>query len=108
MTGVLQSACVLVSPPPLLVPSVVSALNASEKVAEEEKKELLGKKIAIPTFHVQGNQDEFKWAGQLLIEQCYEVGEGESTVRELDIGHFYPVQQEDTDAIAKWLKEVAK
>lgn len=94
-------------PPPLLASSAMSALKAS-KLSEEEQKEIVDTKISTPAFHVLGNQDEFKWSGDLLVERCYEVAEGKSVVREMDIGHFYPVQTEDTDAIAAWMAKFLK
>lgn len=92
-------------PPPLLAQSITSALKSS-KLSEAEQKKIVEKKISIPTFHVIGNQDEYKWSADMLVDWCYEVGEGKSTVRELDIGHHYPVEQQDTDEIAAWMKKM--
>jgi hypothetical protein len=94
-------------PPPLIAPSVSAALEAS-KLSETEKKELLEKKIVTPTFHVLGTQDEWKWAGDILIERCYEVAEGKSTVKVLDIGHYYPVQPGENEEIGAWVTKVVK
>ena len=93
-------------PPPLLAQSITSALQSS-KLSEAEQKKVLEKKMSIPTFHVLGNQDEYKWSANMLLERCYEVAEGKSTVRELDIGHHYPVQQESTDEMATWMKKMS-
>lgn len=93
-------------PPPLLAQSVTSALKDS-KMSEAEQEKSLEKKISIPTFHVIGKQDEYRWSADMLVERCYEVAEGKSTVRELDIGHHYPVEQQDTDEMAAWMKKMS-
>ena len=93
-------------PPPLLAQSITSALKSS-KLSEEEQKKLVEKKISIPTFHVLGNQDEYKWSAEMLVDWCYEVAEGKSKVRELDIGHHYPVKPQNTEEMATWMKELS-
>lgn len=95
------------APPPFIAQSVSAAMNAS-KLSEDEKKELLDSKIAIPSYHILGNQDEFKGVGERLIEQCYEVAEGKSTVKEVDIGHFYPIQQAENEQLGKWAIDIFK
>ncbi|KAL5116851.1 hypothetical protein ACEQ8H_005203 [Pleosporales sp. CAS-2024a] len=60
-------------------------------------------KIQTPTFHVQGKQDEWMWAGQALIDKHYEVGDGHSQVVEWDMGHHYPVLPEQSEIIATWM-----
>jgi predicted esterase len=65
-------------------------------------------KIRKPTFHVQGKQDEWMWAGQGLIEKHYETGEGMSEVVEWDMGHHYPVLPEESERIANWMIAVLK
>jgi hypothetical protein len=72
-------------------------------MSEEERKELLAKKIELPTFHVQGLQDEWKWAGQGLIDGWYEIGEGKSVVRHWEQGHLYPVKPEESEEIGDWM-----
>lgn len=89
---------VCASYPPPLVPGWVK-----ERLGEG--KELWEKKISSPTFHVQGKQDEWLWAGDSLIERHYELGEGKSEKVELDIGHHYPVAPEDSERIAAWMIE---
>jgi hypothetical protein len=97
-------------PPPLIPPSVSTALEAaaSSGLSEEERKELLEKKVSLPAFHVQGLQDEWNWAGQGLIDRWYEVGEGRSVVRHWEQGHFYPVQPEESQEIGDWMASVLR
>jgi hypothetical protein len=84
--------------PPLVVPeSALKVLGADEEEA------VLKKKIEVPTLHVQGNQDEWQWAGKLLIEGSYEVAEGKSKVVQVDMGHHYPVKAEDSEMIRDWV-----
>ncbi|KAH8719204.1 citrinin biosynthesis oxidoreductase-like protein CtnB [Phaeosphaeriaceae sp. PMI808] len=64
---------------------------------------VLDKKITSPMFHVLGLQDEWKWAGESLIEKFFEKGEGRSVVVEWEMGHYYPVNSEESEAIAKWM-----
>lgn len=90
-------------PPPLVPVAATEALERSAALGEEAKKGVLEGKIAVPTLHVQGKQDEWEWAGKLLIDGVYEVGEGKSTVFEFDMGHHYPVQAEDTERVAEWV-----
>jgi hypothetical protein len=61
------------------------------------------RKITTPTFHVQGKQDEWNWAGKGMIEKYYDIGEGKSKVIELDMGHHYPVAVEESEMIAEWM-----
>jgi hypothetical protein len=64
---------------------------------------VLGQKIRMPTLHLQGKQDEWEWAGKLLIEGYYEVGEGMSEVVEYDMGHHYPVNVEENERVRDWM-----
>jgi hypothetical protein len=86
-------------PPPLFPPSV-TALVKDEA--------LLKSKISIPTFHVQGLQDQWHWAGQGLVDGWYEVGEGKSVVRGWEMGHYYPVKPEESEEIGAWMVGVLK
>jgi predicted esterase len=88
---------VCASYPPPLFPSFVP----------EDKREG-ERKIEIPTFHVQGTQDEWNWAGKELIEKYYDVSEGDSEFVEWDMGHHYPVAVEESERIAKWMVAVYK
>jgi hypothetical protein len=82
--------------PPGLIPPSIAALHSTSTDPWDEK-------IRLPTFHVQGKQDEWMWAGQGMIERHYEVGEGMSEVVEWDMGHHYPVEVEQSERIAKWM-----
>ncbi|ORY12539.1 serine hydrolase FSH [Clohesyomyces aquaticus] len=91
--------------PPPLIPEILS-LSISVAGKEKEEKEEGGEKdhkIETPTLHVQGLQDEWHWAGKLLIESVYEVAEGKSEVFEFQMGHHYPVLAEDTERIRDWV-----
>ncbi|KAF1843018.1 citrinin biosynthesis oxidoreductase-like protein CtnB [Cucurbitaria berberidis CBS 394.84] len=92
-------------PPPLIPGSVVDLVGRSG-LSDVERKQLLDAKIAVPTFHVQGKQDEWHWAGQGLIEGYYDVAEGKSEVMQWDMGHHYPVPPEDSESIRDWMVEV--
>ncbi|KAF1968253.1 hypothetical protein BU23DRAFT_514983 [Bimuria novae-zelandiae CBS 107.79] len=97
-------------PPPLVPASVLDAVAASG-LDEGKQKEMLEAKIAMPTLHVLGNQDEWRWAGKLLVESAFgidlenqgEVVKGKSGVYEFNMGHHYPVQPEDTKKVADWV-----
>ncbi|KAF2114471.1 serine hydrolase FSH [Lophiotrema nucula] len=89
-------------PPPLLPPSVSKLLDASS-LSGEEKTRLQESRIESPTLHVLGKQDEWEWAGHLLIEGCYEKGEGKSEEVSFDMGHHYPVLPEDSELIRDWV-----
>ncbi|KAF2628038.1 hypothetical protein BU25DRAFT_457907 [Macroventuria anomochaeta] len=91
-------------PPPLLPPSVLKLPEFASK-AEEDKNKLLTEKIGAPVLHVQGEQDEWKWAGDGLIEGNYEVGEGKSVVGRWDMGHHYPQKPEESQQMSDWLIE---
>lgn len=90
--------------PPLL-PGCVGKLPEVQRLGEQERQQVLGRKIQAPVFHVQGERDEWKWAGDGLIEECYEVKQGASEVRVWDMGHFYPTRGEESEEIAEWLVE---
>lgn len=86
--------------PPPLIPASASALLSELPPAERQAIE--ESKIEIPTLHAQGKQDEWAWAGKLLIDGVYEVEEGKSVVLELEMGHHYPVQAENSERIRDW------
>ncbi|KAF2264872.1 citrinin biosynthesis oxidoreductase-like protein CtnB [Lojkania enalia] len=89
-------------PPPLIPLSAVKLLS-SASLSDEEKKALREGKIQIPTLHLQGKQDEWEWAGKLLIDGVYEAGEDKSKVLELEMGHHYPTLPEDTERVKDWI-----
>lgn len=97
-------------PPPIVPGEVVEAVGRSGW-SEERKEEVLEAKVTVPVLHVLGAQDEWRWGGQLLIEKVYEMdGEAKSVVEAgksglyvFDIGHHYPVAQEDTEKVADWV-----
>lgn len=88
-------------PPPLVPAGLEDAAKGSSAASGSE-----AVKIHIPCFHVQGLQDEWKWAGQGLIEGFYEVGEGKSEVVEWEMGHHYPVPVEESERIRDWMLKV--
>lgn len=92
-------------PPPLIPPSVSALLKASA-LSEDEQTALVSAKIATPVFHVQGIQDEWKWAGESLIKAHYETGSGEGELVEWEMGHHYPVPAEDSERIRDWILRV--
>lgn len=87
-------------PPLLMPPSIASRLPSEEAYLKQ--------KIKTPSFHVQGKQDEWMWAGQGLIEKHYEVREGMSEVVTWDMGHHYPVQPQESERIAEWMVGVLR
>ncbi|KAF1945731.1 hypothetical protein EJ02DRAFT_451143 [Clathrospora elynae] len=95
---------VCASYPPALLPPCITAVTQDEA--------LLSRKIGIPTFHVQGKQDEWHWAGKRMIEKYYEVGkeegEGKSVLREWEMGHHYPVPLEESEEIGEWMVGVLR
>ncbi|KAF3036332.1 hypothetical protein E8E12_006576 [Didymella heteroderae] len=91
-------------PPPLLPPSVLKVPELAGK-SDEEKERLLSDKIAAPVLHVQGLQDEWKWASDGLISGHFEVGEGKSVVEQWDMGHHYPQKPEESERMKDWLVE---
>ncbi|OAL52912.1 hypothetical protein IQ07DRAFT_584918 [Pyrenochaeta sp. DS3sAY3a] len=92
-------------PPPLIPPSVSAQLKASS-LSEEQQTALVSAKITTPVFHVQGLQDEWKWAGENLIKAHYETGSGEAELVEWEMGHHYPVPAEDSERIRDWILRV--
>lgn len=97
--------------PPAVVPvAVIEAVRASG-LDEARQKAMLEGKIRLPALHVLGGQDEWAWAGKLLVESAYEmvvepqseVKKGKSGVYEFAMGHHYPVQPEDTENVANWV-----
>jgi len=95
-------------PPPLFPQDVVAKVEKAAGLSEVEKKELLARKISMPVFHVLGTQDEYLWAGQLLTDDFFEVGEGKTEVRKWDMGHHYPVKVEESEEIGEWAVGVMK
>jgi hypothetical protein len=91
--------------PPPLIPDSVSAALAASSIPLDQQKALVEAKISMPTYHVQGVSDEWAWAGKLLIENSYEVGEGQSVVMEAEMGHHYPVKAEETQKLKDWIME---
>lgn len=88
--------------PPLLPPGVLKLPEWQAK-SEEEKEKLKGEKIKAPVLHVMGEQDEWKWAGDGLIEGHFEVGEGKSEVETWQMGHHYPQKPEESEHMKDWL-----
>ncbi|KAF2476973.1 uncharacterized protein BDR25DRAFT_251450 [Lindgomyces ingoldianus] len=96
--------------PPPLVPSSARSLlsqplSQSPSFNQQTLSAIETQKIQSPTLHIQGKQDEFEWAGKLLIETAYEVAEGKSDVLELQMGHHYPVLAEESEKICDWVVE---
>ena len=91
-------------PPPLLPPGVLKLPELAGK-SDEEKERLLSEKITSPVLHVQGQQDEWKWASDGLIREHYDVGEGKSVVEQWDMGHHYPQRPEESEKMKDWLVE---
>lgn len=97
-------------PPPVMPTEVLEAVKASGW-DETRQKEVMEAKIDIPTLHVLGLQDEYRWAGKLLIESGYdpeikakdEVANGTTGLYEFNMGHHYPVQAADTQKVADWV-----
>lgn len=97
------SVCGSYSPP--LLPTSVLKLPEFASKGDDEKARLLSVKITAPVLHVQGEQDEWKWAGDELISGNYEEGEGRSVVERWDMGHHYPQRLEESDRMKDWLVE---
>jgi hypothetical protein len=96
-----MAICVCSSyPPPLMPPSIVDKLPAGTNLWE--------KKISTPVFLAQGKQDEWLWAGQLIIGKYYNLGKGKADFNEFNMGHHYPVVASDNEKIAAWLVDTAK
>ncbi|KAF2449987.1 hypothetical protein P171DRAFT_405638 [Karstenula rhodostoma CBS 690.94] len=97
-------------PPPLVPAAVIEAVRSSG-LDEARQKDILEARIRLPALHVLGIQDEWKWAGKLLVESAYEadvepqsvVEQGRNGVYEFNMGHHYPVQPEDTQRVADWV-----
>ncbi|KAF2196118.1 hypothetical protein GQ43DRAFT_445404 [Delitschia confertaspora ATCC 74209] len=88
-------------PPPLLPES----LRCYFSPREIEELEAYEEKIRSPTIHVLGKLDEWEWAGKLLIETCYEIGEEKSVVKECEMGHQYPIAAEENEGMRDWILE---
>lgn len=97
LSGLQFAVSVCGSYPPPLVPGCARELVGGEEEA------VSGVKVRVPTLHVQGKQDEWEWAGKLLIEGCYEVGEGMSEVERCEMGHHYPVSVQENERIRDWM-----
>ncbi|KAJ4361666.1 hypothetical protein N0V95_001650 [Ascochyta clinopodiicola] len=100
--------CVCGSYPPPLVPGCVEKLPEFQARSEAEREALLAEKIDAPVLHVQGEQDEWKWAADGLIAGHFEVKEGGSVVEKWDMGHHYPQRPEESERIGEWLIEQLK
>jgi hypothetical protein len=83
-------------PPPLIPSSATSLLPEDQASFRDEK-------IQSPTLHVLGKQDEWEWAGRLMLEGSYDVADGKSEVLYFDMGHHYPVQPEESEQIRDWV-----
>lgn len=95
--------CVCASyPPPLLPPGVLKLPELAGR-DEGEREGLLRARIEAPVLHVQGEQDEWKWAGDGMIGGDFAVGEGQSEVEVWDMGHHYPQRPEESEKIKEWL-----
>lgn len=88
--------------PPLLPPGVLKLPEFQGK-SEEEREALRQEKIELPVLFVQGEQDEWKWAGDGLISGHFEVGEGKSVVETWQMGHHYPQKPEESEKMKDWL-----
>jgi len=97
------SVCPSYAPP--LVPQGVLKLPEFVGKSEEEKEGLLKDKIKLPVLHVLGEQDEWKWAGEGLIDGHFEVGDGMTAVETWQMGHHYPQKPEESVQIKDWLVE---
>jgi predicted esterase len=97
--------CVCSSYAPPLLPPCVQHLPEFQRKEAAEQHELLQTKIALPMLHVQGEQDEWKWAGDGMIERFCEVGEGKCEVVAWDMGHHYPTKPEESEKMKSWLVE---
>jgi predicted esterase len=91
--------------PPPLTPRQTLHLITESELSKEDKFKLETSKIQIPTLHVQGEVDEWKWTGKLLIDGCYEVAEGKSEVWEHEGGHHYPQKMEVTEGVVEWVQK---
>ncbi|KZM24831.1 uncharacterized protein EKO05_0003482 [Ascochyta rabiei] len=100
--------CVCASYPPPLVPGCVQKMPEFVARSEEEREKLLKENIVAPVLHVQGEQDEWKWAGDGLIEGHFEVADGMSIVERWDMGHHYPHKPEESERMKDWLVEQLK
>jgi len=69
---------------------------------------MLDKKIRSPCYHVIGKQDEWNWAGMVLVEKHFEVGEEMAVVAECEVGHQYPLKKEETEAMWRWMEAQLK
>lgn len=82
-------------PPPLFPASIPADIVMKDK-------------IRMPVFHVLGEQDEWKWAGEALVKQYFELQEGRSESVAWDMGHHYPVRQEESERLAEWVVSAAR
>ncbi|KAF2738740.1 hypothetical protein EJ04DRAFT_541153 [Polyplosphaeria fusca] len=93
------------SHPPPMIPGSVREVLEKSGLGDEERERLLTEKIRLPSLHVLGEKDEWKWTGKMLIEQSYHVEKGMTEVREMDMGHHYPVIAEETELVKDWVME---
>lgn len=96
---------VCASYPPPLVPHSISNLLDASSMEDSKKEEVAKQRINIPVYHVQGKQDEWKWAGESLLGEHYAFGSEGSVREELDMGHQYPVKPEENETIGRWCVE---
>lgn len=97
--------------PPLVLPEAVREAVEKAGWEAERREEVMGGRIRVPALHVLGAQDEWAYAGRMLVGSAYEmeveprevVEEGKSGVYKFEIGHHYPVATEDTEKVAKWV-----
>lgn len=94
--------------PPGLVPSCVTDALSASGLPEEQRAEVLNARIFLPTLHVIGKQDEYRWAGKMLVETAYaatkeEVKAGQVGLYEFDIGHHYPTEPDHTQKMVDWI-----
>jgi hypothetical protein len=97
--------------PPLLVPAIAIEAVRTSGLDEARQKEILEARITIPALHVLGGEDEWLYAGKLLVQSAYEVDiqpmkqveKGKNGVYEFKMGHQYPVEPKDTLKVANWI-----
>lgn len=88
--------------PPPLIPSAATALLPEDQASFRDGK------IQSPTLHVLGKQDEWEWAGRLMVDGFYESADGKTEVLHLDMGHHYPVQPEESEQIRDWILNTSR
>jgi hypothetical protein len=96
-----MAICVCSSYPPPLMPQSITARLP-------EGTNLWQKRITTPVFLAQGKQDEWLWAGQLMIGKYFQQGKGKAEFNEFNMGHHYPVVASDNERISEWLSRMAE